>query len=112
MRTAALFLAITSWAALMRPTCIAEPSSPASEQVPSGNRQKIVDPKSTSADVDLRQTKAVNDRTLCVRPPTIAPFTKSSPKNLRNHGPAIIGGPANKFRNTAAINGTGMKRKP
>ena len=51
-----------------------------------------------------------SDRSLRVRLPVIAPFAKSSLANSRNHGPAIIGGPANKFKNAAAINGTGFKR--
>jgi hypothetical protein len=112
MKTATLLLAITSCAALMRATCIAEPSNPRSEQGPSENRQKTINPKNTSVDVDLRQSKAVNDRILRVRSPAIGPPNKL--KNLRSHGrsPATIGGPANTFRNTAAINGTGMKRKP
>jgi hypothetical protein len=70
------------------------------------------DPASSSVGVDLHSNKAVNDRTRHARPPTMAPSTKSSLKSSRNHGPAIIGGPANKFRNTTAINGTGMKHKP
>jgi hypothetical protein len=115
MKTAALLVAISSCAVLMRGTCVAEPpSNPASEQVPSENRQRTIDPKSASVDVDLRQNKAVNNRTFRVRSPAIDPFTKLSPKNLRSHGPnpATIGGPANRFKNPAAINGTGMKRKP
>jgi hypothetical protein len=114
MKTATLLLAITSCAALMRATCIAEPSNPRSEQAPSENRQKTIDPKNTSVGVDLRQNKAGNDRALRVPSPAIGPPNKLSPKNLRSHGPspATIGGPANTFRNTAAINGTGMKRKP
>jgi hypothetical protein len=70
------------------------------------------DPKRASVDVDSRQNKAVNERTPHVRPLTTIPLTKSSPNNLRNQNPAIIGGPANKFRNASAINGTGMKHKP
>jgi hypothetical protein len=68
------------------------------------------DPKRASVDVDPRQNKAVNERTLHVRPLTAIPLTKSSPNNLRNQNPPIIGGPANKP--TSAINGTGMKHKP
>jgi hypothetical protein len=70
------------------------------------------DPKSKSVDVDLHQNKAVSNRTLHVRPLTAVPFTRSSPSNFRNQGPAIIGGPADKLKNATAINGTGMKRKP
>jgi hypothetical protein len=70
------------------------------------------DPKKASAGVGLRQNKAVNQRALHVRPPTAVPVTKSSPNNLRNQNPAIIGGPADKLKNATAINGTGMKRKP
>jgi hypothetical protein len=70
------------------------------------------DPKSKSAAVGPRQNRAANGRTLSVRPLTAVPFIKSSPSNSRNKGPAIIGGPSNKSKNAAAINGTGMKRKP
>jgi hypothetical protein len=70
------------------------------------------DPKSESVDVDLRQNKMVNRRALSVRPLTTIPLTKSSPNNVRNQRPAIIGGPADKFRNPSAINGTRMKHKP
>jgi hypothetical protein len=68
------------------------------------------DPKRASAGVDPRPNKAVNERTLHVRPLTAIPLTKSAPSNLRNQNPAIIGGPADKP--TSAINGTGMKHKP
>ncbi len=114
MKTATLLLAITSCATLMRATCIAEPSNSAMEQRPSENRQKTINAKNPSLTVDLRQNKAANDRTLRVRSPAIDLPNKLSPKNLRSHSlsPATIGGPANTFRNTAAINGTGMKRKP
>lgn len=94
MKNIRFLFAILSCLLLLRATCHAE------------------DPKNESVDVDLRQNKAVNQRTLSVRPLTTVPFTKSSPNNLRNQRPAIIGGPADKFRNPSAINGTGMKRKP
>jgi hypothetical protein len=94
MKTIRLLFAMMSCLLLLRAICHAE------------------DPKSKSADVNLRQKKSVNDRTLHVHPLTAAPLTKPSPNNLRNQRPAIIGGPANKFKNTSAINGTGMKRKP
>jgi hypothetical protein len=94
MKNIHLLFAVISCLLLPRATCNAE------------------DPKSTSVNVDSRQDKAVNERSLHVRPLTAVPLTKSSPNNLRNHNPAIIGGPADKFRNTSAINGTGMKRKP
>jgi hypothetical protein len=70
------------------------------------------DPKSKSVDVDLRPNKTLNQRALSVRPLTIIPLTKSSPNNVRNQRPAIIGGPTDKFRNPSAINGTRMKHKP
>jgi hypothetical protein len=89
----ALFFWIT-WLLLSRATCHAG------------------DPKSKSVDVDLRRNKTVHQRPLSVRPLTTIPLTKSSPNNVRNQRPAIIGGPADKFRNPSAINGTGMKRKP
>ncbi len=113
MKTSTLLLVITCCATLVRTSCIAEPSNSATEQQSSENRQKTIDQKNASVGVDLRQNKAVNDRTLGVRSSATGSLTKSSPKNLRSHGPsaATIGGPANTSRN-AAINGTGMKRKP
>lgn len=85
-----LFAAI-SCLLLLRATCHAE------------------DPKRASVAVDLRQNKAAGNRT--VRPAPTVSLSKSPPKNLRNHNPAIIGGPATKLKNATAINGTGMKRK-
>jgi|SRR5579863_857640 len=52
---------------------------------------------------------------LPVRPPTVAQPTASSLNNERHRGPnpAVIGGPANSdSRNTGAINGTRMNRRP
>jgi len=56
----------------------------------------------------------VNNHTSPVRPPTAVPLTGPSSGNMRKHGPgpAVIGGLANSTRNTAAINGTGMKHRP
>ena len=50
-----------------------------------------------------------------VRPPTVASPQAPSLENVRHHGanPAIIGGSANSdARNTGALNGTRMPRKP
>jgi hypothetical protein len=94
MKNIHLLFAVISCLLLPRATCNAE------------------DPKSTSVDVGLRQNKAVSNRTFHVRPLTAVPFTKSSPNNLRNQSPAIIGVPADKLKNATAINGTGMKCKP
>jgi hypothetical protein len=94
MKNIRLLFAVISCLLLPRSTCHAE------------------DPKSTSVNVDLRQNKAVNERTFHVRPLTAIPFTRSSPNNLRNQNPAIIGGPADKLKNATAVNGTGMKHKP
>jgi hypothetical protein len=70
------------------------------------------DSKSASTNVDLRQNKTVNQATPRPRSLTTFPSSKSSLRDFRNRGTAIIGGPTNAFRNTAALNGTGMKRKP
>jgi hypothetical protein len=70
------------------------------------------DSKSASANVDLRPNKTVNQATPRVRQPTTFPSSKSTLRDLRNRDTAVIGGPTNTFRNTAALNGTGMKRKP
>jgi hypothetical protein len=70
------------------------------------------DSKSASANVDLRPNKTVNQATPRVRQSTTFSLSKSSLRDLRNRGTAVIGGPTNTFRNTAALNGTGMKRKP
>lgn len=58
--------------------------------------------------------RIVNSRNLPVRPRAIAVLDGPQFKNPRNRGSslAIRGGPANSTRNTAVINGTGMKRKP
>jgi hypothetical protein len=115
MRTATLLVAIGSCAVLMPGICMADPpSNPSSAQVSSENRQKTIDLKNPSVTVALRQNKSINDRALGSHSPAPVSLTKSSPKNLRSHGasPATIGGPANTFRNAAAINGTDMKRKP
>jgi len=108
MKAAILLPAITCCAALMGGTCIAGPSN-STEQASSGNRQKTIPQKSTSLDVELRQNKAANDRTVGVRSPSISPS-----QNLRSHGPrpATIGGPVSTSKNTAVINGTAVKRKP
>jgi hypothetical protein len=70
------------------------------------------DSKSASANVDLRPNKTVNQATLRVCQPTTFPLSSSSPRDLRNRGAAVIGGPANTFRNTATLDGARMKRKP
>jgi len=70
------------------------------------------DSKIASANVDLRPNKTVNQATPRVCQVTTFPSSKSSLRDLRNRSTAVIGGPANTFRNTAALNGTGMKRKP
>jgi hypothetical protein len=70
------------------------------------------DQRRASADVGLRQGKWVNDRSLHIPQPIRRAILKPSPTTSRNHGLAIIGGPANTSRSTAVINGTNMKRKP
>lgn len=53
--------------------------------------------------------------TLPVRPPTVVPHTGPSHNNVQHHSPnpAVIGGSANSnARNTGAISGTGLHRKP
>jgi hypothetical protein len=94
MKAAVLVFLIISCAVLINGRCGAEPPSNAA-----------------SGDINLRVSKRVNDRTLHVHPLTIASSNKSL-QNSRGRSPAMIGGPANKSRNAAAINGTGMKRKP
>jgi len=70
------------------------------------------DSESASANVDLRPNKTVNQATPRVRQLTTFPSSKSSLRDFHNQGTAVIGGPTNTIRNTAALNGTGMKRKP
>jgi hypothetical protein len=94
MKAAVLVFLIASCAVLINGRCIADPPS-----------------NTASVDINLRVNKGVNDRTLHAHPLTIASSNKSS-QNSRSRSPAIIGGPANKSKNAAAINGTGMKRKP
>jgi hypothetical protein len=62
----------------------------------------------------LIQNGAVNN-TQPVRPPSVVRPTVQSPNNVRHRGanPAVIGGSANSdSRNTGAINGTRMIRRP
>ena len=94
MKAGVLVFLIISCAVLINGRCIAEPP-----------------PNAASGDINLRVNKGGNDRTLHVHPLTITSSNKSSP-NSRSRSPAIIGGPANRSKNAAAINGTGMKRKP
>ncbi len=62
----------------------------------------------------LIQTETVNNA-LPVRPPSVVRPTVPSLNNVRHRGPnpAVVGGSANlQSRNTGAINGTRMNRKP
>jgi hypothetical protein len=70
------------------------------------------DSKSALADFDVRPNKAAKRETLRVRPPTTFLSSKSSLRGFHSQGTAVIGGPTNTFRNTAVLNGTGIKRKP
>lgn len=70
------------------------------------------DSKSALADIDVRPNKAAKRETLRVRTPTTFSSSKASLRGFHSQGTAVIGGPTNTFRNTAALNGTGMKRKP
>jgi hypothetical protein len=58
--------------------------------------------------------KTVNRRSPPVPPPTVGALNGQLFKNGRNPGASLAfsGGPANSMRNTPAINGTNMKRKP
>jgi hypothetical protein len=110
MKTIRLLFAVMSCLLLLRATCVVgvAQNSPPPDRFAVANKS-AANPKNKSVDVD-RQNKPVNHRTFPVRPLNTVPFTKPSPNNLHNHGPAIIGGPANKH--ASAINGTRMKRKP
>ncbi len=113
MKGPSFLVVITCCVTLVRSTCIAEPSNSATEQRLSENRRKTIDPKTASVPVDPHQDKVVNNRAIGAHASAVPALTKLSRDNLRTHGPspAKIGGPVNTFRNTAAINGTGMKRK-
>jgi hypothetical protein len=50
------------------------------------------------------------DRSFRVVRGPVAPLAKPSRANARNLTSATFGGPANKFKNAAAISGTGFKR--
>jgi len=66
------------------------------------------DPTSRFADPDLKQKKTNVDRTLPIRADVQPTFKNlSSPRS----NPPVIGGPLNKSKNGAALNGTGMKQK-
>jgi len=94
MKTGRFLFVVTSCFLLMRAISLAD------------------DQKRMLADVGLRQSKPVSDRSLHVsRPISVLPV-KPSPTTSRNHGLATIGGPAKTSRSTAVINGTSMKRQP
>ena len=70
------------------------------------------DSKSALVDIDVRQNKAAKLETLRVRTPTTFSSSKTPLRGFQSQGTAVIGGPTNTFRNTAVLNGTGMKHKP
>jgi hypothetical protein len=115
MKTTSVLFTTMVCAALMHGTGYAAPSDPVPEQPPSEYRQKSIHPKIASGNLSgLHQNTSSNNRALSMRPPSVGPLPWPSFKNVRNHSssPAIIGGSANSTRDTAAINGTGMNRKP
>ena len=59
-------------------------------------------------------SKMDDKRPLPARSTALVPLGGPSLNNMRNHssGLAVVGGAANPIRNAAAINGTGMNRKP
>ena len=72
------------------------------------------DNSSGAAKGRLVQNEAVNNA-LPVRPPSVVRLTGPPLNNLRHRGPnpAVVGGSANSYsRNSGAINGTRMNRKP
>lgn len=74
-----------------------------------------VDPRQTGASKSVPvPNRMLSNRSLLVRAPAVAALSGQEFKNARNPSAslAISGGPANSTRNTAAINGTNMKRKP
>jgi hypothetical protein len=58
--------------------------------------------------------RMANDRSLPVRPPNAAGLSGQQFNDARGRrlSPAIIGGPVNATKNTSAIAGTSIKRKP
>ena len=69
------------------------------------------DSKSALADIDVRPNKAAKHETLRVRTPATFSSSKASLRGFYSQR-TVVGGPTNTFRNTAALNGTGMKHKP
>ena len=68
------------------------------------------DPKSKRTDVDFRQNNSLSDRTLRISSSGNLATLKISLTNPHNRGLTSVGGPTTKSKNTAAINGTGIKR--
>ena len=87
------------------------------ERSTSGNAVNLHRPGSTQYDRlakgGLTQQETGN-RAMPVRPPSVSRSTAPSPNNVRHRGanPAVIGGSAISDRNTGAINGTRVHRKP
>ena len=88
------------------------------EHFPSGNAMNLHQPgsdkSSGAAKGGLIQNATVN-KALPVRPPSVVRPTAPLLNNARHRGvnPAVIGGPANSDgRNTGAINGTRVHRRP
>jgi hypothetical protein len=70
------------------------------------------DPTSAREDVDLRLKASSTSRASHLHPGFSTGIANATPNNPHLGCLTSIGGPANKFRNVTAINGTGIKPKP
>jgi hypothetical protein len=70
------------------------------------------DPKSAREDFDLRLKASPTDPASHLHPGISTGIANATPNKPHPARLTSIGGPANKFRNITAINGTGIKRKP
>jgi hypothetical protein len=118
MKTAHFLFTMIGCAVLTQGVGYADPSSATSAQPPFGNpnttvsdHQLVSSPSAGTARGGAVENKTVNNRV--VHPQGAVSLTRPSPRNApnRNPSPAVIGGPGNSTKITAAINGSSMNRK-
>lgn len=119
MKTTSLLCTIITVAALLSRLSFADtPNQPAEPKHLEGRGKTVKNAFSEAARGFNNQKPAgqtpENNSALPVRPPTVISSPGARTKNAQHRGtnPAAISGAINSTGNTAAINGTGMKRKP
>jgi hypothetical protein len=127
MKTAHFLLAIVGFALFAWRPVYADPSSTANEQPSSGstttvsgdsadagnNRQPASDLSARASRKAFFDKKQANGHALSIGAPRALSLNGRLLKIVRVRGPslAIVGGPSNKTKITASVNGTGMNRK-